>query len=446
MIDERRKETIHSKWNLKIHLIYIFSGLKKIIYERSKRIIALIVTAFLIAVTTLCIINKPSYTSRFGNLNQTAENARVFLIVLCSVFLFLFFVFLIGKPRGAKRMNDNLKRAGMVNHTGEAPLLLSKTKLPDNERVLVYEYYSVGISLADWQDNQTVIESALNLKIGHFEEGRNSRIIKMHAVDGNYTLPHMIVWEDSYLNTDENGFVLVLGEDVTGEKVTVNLKQVPHILIGGSTGSGKSVLLKLLLMQAISKGADVVIADFKGGVDFPLAWYDKCKIITDSVDLKQFLVETVDELEARKVILKESGFPNIDEYNIHNGKKLKRVLFACDEVAELLDKTGLSKEAKAEVAEIEGYLCTIARQGRACGIHLVLATQRPDANILPGQIKNNLDYRVCGRADLVLSQIILDNGDAHERISKTAQGRFLDNEGNLFQSFWFDDKAWKPEN
>lgn len=217
------------------------------------------------------------------------------------------------------------------------------------------------------------------------------------------------------------------------------------MLIGGSTGSGKSVLLKLLLMQAIKKGADVVIADFKGGVDFPPIWHEKCRIITDSKDLKQYLGELVNELEARKVILKKSGLPNIDEYNRHNSKKLKRIIFACDEVAELLDKTGLSKEAKAEVAEIEGYLSTIARQGRACGIQIILAVQRPDSNILPGQIKNNLDYRVCGRADLVLSQIILDNGDA-ERIAKNAQGRFLDNSGNLFQSFWFDDKEWKSEN
>ena len=93
-----------------------------------------------------------------------------------------------------------------------------------------------------------------------------------------------------------------------------------------------------------------------------------------------------------------------------------RIIFACDEVAELLDKTGRSKDDKAEVAAIENLLSTIARQGRAFGIHLILATQRPDSNILAGQIKNNLDYRVCGRADLVLSQIILDKGDAHDRI------------------------------
>lgn len=66
---------------------------------------------------------------------------------------------------------------------------------------------------------------------------------------------------------------------------------------------------------------------------------------------------------------------------------LPRYIFACDEVAEVLDKTGLSKEQKEQVAQVESRLATIARQGRAFGIHLILATQRPDANILAGQIK-----------------------------------------------------------
>ncbi len=83
----------------------------------------------------------------------------------------------------------------------------------------------------------------------------------------------MLPWNDNYLSPDN--FVLVLGESLTGP-VTVNLANIPHILLGGSTGSGKSVLLKLLLMQALRKGAEVYIADFKGGVDFPKVWRQKC--------------------------------------------------------------------------------------------------------------------------------------------------------------------------
>lgn len=114
-------------------------------------------------------------------------------------------------------------------------------------------------------------------------------------------------------------------------------------------------------------------------------------------------------------------------------------IFACDEIAEVLDKTGLNKEQKELIGQIESKLSTIARQGRAFGIHLILATQRPDANILPGQIKNNIDCRVCGRADNVLPQIILDCADAADCVPKDIPGRFLTSDGTLFQAYWFDD-------
>lgn len=83
-------------------------------------------------------------------------------------------------------------------------------------------------------------------------------------------------------------------------------------------------------------------------------------------------------------------------------------------------------------------LATLARLGRAFGIHLVMATQRPDANIVSGQIKNNIAYRVCGRADNNLSMIVLDNTDA-ARINKEYIGRFIDQDGTEFQGFWMGD-------
>ena len=90
------------------------------------------------------------------------------------------------------------------------------------------------------------------------------------------------------------------------------------------------------------------------------------------------------------------------------------------------------------MTQIEAKMSVIARQGRAFGIHMILATQRPDANILSGQIRNNIDCKVCGRSDNVLSMIILDNADAADQIPKNARGRFLRNDGTLFQAYWFD--------
>ena len=92
---------------------------------------------------------------------------------------------------------------------------------------------------------------------------------------------------------------------------------------------------------------------------------------------------------------------NLNEYNSKFNKDLQRIVFACDELAQLFDKTGLSKEEKEKVDLIIRHVALISRLGRAFGIHLILSTQRPDANVLPGQIKNNLEHRICGRADSV---------------------------------------------
>ena len=128
-----------------------------------------------------------------------------------------------------------------------------------------------------------------------------------------------------------------------------------------------------------------------------------------------------------------------DAYNEAMENKLPRIVFACDEVAEMLDRTGADGERKKLLSQIENRLATLARLGRAFGIHLILATQRPDANVIPGQIRSNMDFRVCGRADSILSGIILGNGDADEQIPKDARGRFITGDGTVFQAYLFDE-------
>ena len=110
----------------------------------------------------------------------------------------------------------------------------------------------------------------------------------------------MIQWQDKYLS--QQSFVLSLGESFTGP-VTVDLAKIPHILLGGATGSGKSVLLKLLLMQAKKKGTQVCIADFKGGVDFPTIWHKQCRMCFEEQATLELLTELTEELERRKQLL-----------------------------------------------------------------------------------------------------------------------------------------------
>ncbi len=341
-------------------------------------------------------------------------------------------------PFGRQTAKDQLQCIGLVNHAGMPPDLLRKRRDKDNPRVTVWEFRNQSIPLQEWEKKRPAIETALGITIVKLAYAKGKSRVLVYAVSAGDDLPEVLKWKDSYLSP--KSFVLVLGESYTGP-VTVNLAHIPHILLGGSTGSGKSVLLKLLLMQALRKGAVVYVADFKGGVDFPKVWHEKCRMCFDEDTLLDTLNRLTDALEQRKSEFAARGCPNIDAYNETAEWPLPRIIFACDEAAEMLDKTGADSERKKLLSQIENRLSTIARQGRAFGIHLILATQRPDATIIPGQIKNNMDFRACGRADSVLSQIILDNTSAAEQIPKDARGRFITGDGTVFQVYWFDENT-----
>ena len=375
-------------------------------------------------------------TENVEYISPIAEFATKNIFVTYLIIIGIAVTILILTPIGRRSVQEQLKSIGLVNHSDEVPILKKRYKDKQNPRIIVWEFTSQGIPLKVWKSKQADIETRLDLTIVKMKNGSGKSKMLIYAVPAVSDLPDMIHWKDKYLS--QQSFILNLGESFTGP-VTVDLARVPHILLGGATGSGKSVLLKLLLMQANRKGANVCIADFKGGVDFPPVWHNECRMCFEEQSTLELLTELVEELERRKLLLKASGMPNIDHHNAVTGDNLQRYIFACDELAEMLDKTGLTKEQKETVIKIEGLLSTIARQGRAFGIQLILATQRPDSTILNGQIKNNINCRICGRADNVLSMIILDKTDAADLIPEDAQGRFLLHDGTMFQAYWFDD-------
>lgn len=360
-----------------------------------------------------------------------------FLVVLL-VFLFLAFLLLagVGYIPGALATQRNFQRVGFVNSAGEAPYLIRREALPNN--VVALTFHCTGFPLSVWQDKQLQLESALNMRIAAFHEEKDRRTMTLLCVPADCAF-EVIPWDDAYTRRDADEY-LILGRSLVGD-VIINLNKTPHILIGGNTGSGKTVLLQCLLWQAILQSDVVYVADFKGGVDFSKRWPHFVHLVTDENQLLALLDRLAAELERRKALLVAAGAANVTEYRQVTGDYMQRVVFACDEVAELLDKTGADKEHKDFIAKIEARLALLARQGRAFGIHLILSTQRPDANILSGQIKNNMTIRICGRADVTLSTIILGDGRAAEQIPTDAQGRFLMDDGTLFQGFDFRDPA-----
>lgn len=220
--------------------------------------------------------------------------------------------------------------------------------------------------------------------------------------------------------------------------IEIDIANRPHIYIGGSTGSGKTILFKSILYQLKRHGHKVFICDLKGGADFGFNWRGSVPLVYQEEQLLTLLKELVEIMNTRKSFFRKFSCANINEYNKHN-LLLPRYILGIDEIAEVFGRGGNSKESKELKNQIEEHLSLIARQGRAFGIHLVVATQRGDANVMPAQLRSNLDTKIAGRCDAVLSQIILDSTDAAKMIPKNSCGRFLTNSGEIFQGFLLEE-------
>ena len=205
------------------------------------------------------------------------------ILFLAAVPVTLFWFW--GGPVQAGNVQRNLIRAGLVNSAGEGPTLVDIVPDSHNPKIKIYKFWVVGIPLSIWQDKIEALQTALNATVAKITAGEDGRYILVYAAPPVTSLPRTIYWPgDSFKST-----ALVLGESITGP-VTVDLSISPHILIGGSTGSGKTYLVLSLIYQALLKGFATYILDMKGGIDFPMSWkYGLCHYVATRTDILSVL-------------------------------------------------------------------------------------------------------------------------------------------------------------
>lgn len=214
-------------------------------------------------------------------------------------------------------------------------------------------------------------------------------------------------------------------------------------------------LFRCIIHQAIIKKWNVQVLDFKNGGDYVSVEQEAQKyldldpeygsfVISDSEDARQLLLGLTIEVQNRLATFKEAGVSNITEYNTSGQGYFLPWLLVIDEAAELLDVKPKDKTEKEMYAEIDHYLRTLARISRAAGVHILMGFIRPDANVLDGQIKNNLLWRVCGYfADPAASRIVLDNDRATE-LPPEIKGRFIIGEEET-QAYYMPIPEVRPE-
>lgn len=209
-----------------------------------------------------------------------------------------------------------------------------------------------------------------------------------------------------------------LGRTPNGKDLIEDLSQMPHMLIGGSTGSGKSVflftMLAAMLMTHPKKEDMQLILSSSKMEDFihfeGLPHLYSGRIISDAAEATRVIKEVIfKESERRGKLLAEARVANIIEYNKKITEKMAPIVVVIDEFADLADQLETTKEKNAFYKPVQ----RIAQAGRSRGIHLVVCTQRPEAKLVPATTKAQLNGRVALRVnDGISSRMIIENPDA----------------------------------
>lgn len=231
-----------------------------------------------------------------------------------------------------------------------------------------------------------------------------------------------------------------VGKDISGKSVVANLAKMPHLLIAGTTGSGKSVMTNTLISSLLYRNTPsdlkLIIIDPK---QVEMALYDGIPhlltpIITSTEKALSALKWAVNEMEKRYTLMAEKKVKNIADYNariegkeaeeeikVEDGKieeaedrpeegKMPYIVIVVDEMADLMMMAG---------KDLEMLIVRIAQKGRAAGIHLVLATQRPEVKVITGLIKANVPGRIAfAVGSQIDSRIMLDQGGAEKLLGK----------------------------
>ena len=224
-----------------------------------------------------------------------------------------------------------------------------------------------------------------------------------------------IISSDNF-DKKETKLPIALGKTISGVPITVDLTSMPHLLVAGTTGSGKSVCINSIIMSLLYKhGPDnckFILIDPKM---LELSSYEGIphlltSVITDAKKATAALSWTVREMESRYRLMSSEGVRNIDGYNEKHKLKMPYIVVVVDEMSDLMLVSG---------KEIEGYVQKLSAMARAAGIHIIMATQRPSVDVITGTIKANFPTRISFQVSSKIdSKTVLGEQGAEQLLGK----------------------------
>lgn len=422
----------------------IFYGTKKL---RNRKLLLGSLINFLIPLIPL--FKNFSIISNLKINNTTNINNAVLDYLIFFVISFILYLNIISGSGGNKKLSAALETAGIVGQDGRSPMLLYKYK--DNVGYEIYKFRGL-VKFSKWKKKKEDIETNLNISIKEIKQGKRKDEVILKTVPGVLVMPGgtgeekteeerkkvTLYWNDNVIKEKDN--LVSIGRNEV-EEIVVDFDADPHFLVAGATGSGKSVTIRSIVWQFLVRGHKGFFVDFKGGLEYSDGYKRYGETIIDRPKLLEVLKTLVKENELRQKALLEVGAKNINQYNQKSSKKMYRVLLVIDELAEVIDPNSVPKEEKEIADEISGILSSFGRVARATGIHMIFGIQRPDANVVNGQIRSNVTGRICGRVPSgKASEIVLDDPSAAS-LPKVKGRMIYQNAGEMieFQGYFFDD-------
>lgn len=289
----------------------------------------------------------------------------------------------------------------------------------------------LGVRVSKIRNLKDEIAIALDVESVRIIPGKGSVCVEAPNEERQILPVGDILSSEEYKTTDM-ALPCAIGETVTGKLLMADLAEMPHLLIAGATGQGKSVGLNTILLSLMSKRTPdemkLVLVDPKQ-VEFGLYGsltknYLAEPVITDAYTAQNILVILAQEMDDRYQKLSEKNVRNIKEYNAKasQDEKMPYIVIVIDEFGDLIMQSG---------KEVEKLICRIAQKARAVGMHMILSTQRPSVKIVTGDIKANFPTRIAFRTTTSTDSRVVLGKKGAETLTGMGDMLFFNNIGTV---------------
>jgi S-DNA-T family DNA segregation ATPase FtsK/SpoIIIE len=294
------------------------------------------------------------------------------------------------RMRLSKKLEEIFCEAGLKSNRGRIPKLIYDKEIDEKARLL--KVTIAGATLEKFKNAKPTIEANLKIYIDEIIERRSEGAIEI--IYSPQAMPKMVKLENI---KDIPPCKFLVGE-TRASVIKADIRKVPHLLVAGLTGSGKSTFLRQFIVTHYlnCKNANFILIDLKEGLEAHLFKDLPNVAVYSSVsEAVKRLSRVGYQIKERLNAIKKANCVDFDQYQNLPGNTpvLKREFILVDEAAELFLAGGDTKIGDVQLAK--QVLSDIARRGRAAGIHLVIATQRPDSKSLDPQVKANLPGALC---------------------------------------------------